>query len=145
MRIGLSHVGAQYRHVRLHSYLVVKSLTLAPAKFTLKLRVLCLQDYHDPAVQTELAAFLVAMGKYSYYVCGSWENYPANMSTWNPVYDLPLGKPQGDALLDKDLVWRRTFSSGTSVSFDTKTNTGLVSWASRPRATAKGVKSGEVS
>eukprot|EP01049_Picozoa_sp_SAG25_P025703 SAG25_NODE_12376_length_281_cov_0.571429_1_plen_33_part_01 len=30
------------------------------------------KDHYDPAVQTELAAFLVAMGEYSYYVCGSW-------------------------------------------------------------------------
>ena len=82
-------------------------------------------------MQTELAAFLVAMGEHSYYVCGSWENYPANASTWNPVYDLPLGKPHQDATLGKDMVWRRAFASGTMASFDTKTNTGLVFWASQ--------------
>eukprot|EP01052_Picozoa_sp_SAG31_P042094 SAG31_NODE_6576_length_1965_cov_1.946409_1_plen_189_part_00 len=87
-----------------------------------------LPDYHESAVQTELAAFLVAMGEYSYFVCGSWENYPANSSTWNPVYDLPLGRPLHNATLGADRVWRREFASGTTVQFDTKTNSGTVSW-----------------
>ena len=91
-----------------------------------------LPDYREPAVQTELAAFLVAMGEYSYFVCGSWENYPANALTWNPVYDLPLGKPVSKAVLGEDRVWRREFESGTRVTFDTATNTGNVSWAMRP-------------
>ena len=56
-------------------------------------------------MQTELAAFLVAMGRYSYFVCGTWENYPANASTWNPVYDLPLDEPLSDAKLGADGVW----------------------------------------
>eukprot|EP01045_Picozoa_sp_COSAG04_P048121 COSAG04_NODE_18299_length_446_cov_0.737752_1_plen_81_part_00 len=64
-----------------------------------------LPHYTEPAVQTELAAFLVAMGRYSYFVCGTWENYPANASTWNPVYDLPLGAPLSDAKLGADGVW----------------------------------------
>jgi hypothetical protein len=87
------------------------------------------QDYQEPTVQTELAAFLVGMGRYSYYVCGSWENYPANSSTWNPVYDLPLGEPIGNATLGADGVWRREFASGTTATFDTHTETGEVSWA----------------
>ena len=54
------------------------------------------------------AAFLVAMGEHSYYVCGTWANYPANASTWSPVYDLPLGSPLTNATLGGlGLVLRR--------------------------------------
>ena len=80
-------------------------------------------------MQTELAAFLIGMGKYSYFVCGAWENYPANTSTWNPVYDLPLGAPRSKAVKGRDGVWRREFASGTVATFDTKQEKGAVSWA----------------
>ena len=82
-------------------------------------------------VQTELAAFLIGMGQYSYFVCGAWENYVANRSTWNPVYDLPLGAPRSNAVLGEDGVWRRAFASGTAATFDTKRERGTVSWARR--------------
>ena len=67
--------------------------------------------------------------RYSYFACGVWENYPADASTWNPVYDLPLGRPLHHATLGEDGVWRRAFASGTAVSFDTRTGRGNVSWA----------------
>ena len=84
-------------------------------------------------MQTELAAFLIGMGNYSYFLCGAWENYPANASTWNPVYDLSLGTPRSNAVLGEDGVWRRDFSSGTAATFDTKREKGTISWA-KPRA-----------
>ena len=88
-------------------------------------------DYRDAAVQTELAAFLVAAGTNSYYLCGSWEDTLGNdpSSAWMPVYDLPLGEPQGRATLGDDGVWRRSFASGTNVTFDTKAEKGSVQWA----------------
>ena len=88
-------------------------------------------DYRDAAVQTELAAFLVAAGPYSYYVCGSWEDTLGNdsSSAWMPVYDLPLGEPLSHATLGDDGVWRRSFASGTNVTFDTKAEKGSVQWA----------------
>lgn len=88
-------------------------------------------DYHEPAVQTELAAFLVAMGERSYYVCGSWEDTyspGAAPTTWMDVYDLPLGEPLGNATL-VDGVWRRSFASGTNATFDTKSERGRIEWA----------------
>ena len=87
-----------------------------------------LPDYRTPAVQTELAAFLVAMGERSYYVCGAWQDYPVE-GTWNPVYDLPLGAPLGAAVLGRDGVWRRRFARGTNASFDTRAESGRVEWA----------------
>ena len=53
------------------------------------------------AVQNEIAAFLVAAGHLSYYICASWEDTfssPAT-STWPPLYDLPLGAPLADGVL----------------------------------------------
>jgi hypothetical protein len=87
-------------------------------------------NYNDTAAQTELAAFLVAAGKYSYFVCGSWEDTLSDSSTssWLPVYDLPLGEPLGNAV-KKGAVWYRSFASGTNVTFDTKHNKGAVHWA----------------
>jgi hypothetical protein len=91
-------------------------------------------DYNEPAVQTELAAFLVAMGRYSYFLCGSWEDTlsgGATTSSWLPVYDLPLGEPLGNAT-KHGTVWHRSFASGTNVTFDTNTERGRVYWASQP-------------
>lgn len=87
-------------------------------------------SYHNDAVQTELAAFLVAMGTYSYFLCGSWEDTFSNpqTSTWLPVYDLPLGEPISNATLEKG-IWRRSFASGTNATFNTKTEVGTIDWA----------------
>ena len=84
-------------------------------------------DYNEPQVQTELAAFLVGMGRHSYYVCGWWENGSVD-AAWLPLYDLPLGEPLADAVLE-DGVWRRAFASGTRASFNTTSDTGTVVWA----------------
>lgn len=89
--------------------------------------------YDDAAVQNEIAAFLVAAGHLSYYVCGSWEDTfssPLTTSTWLPLYDLPLGAPLTDGVL-KNGVWRRSFASGTNATFDTKTERGTVLWGTK--------------
>lgn len=83
-------------------------------------------DPYHPEVQTELAAFLIGMGKYAYYLCSSWEDY--SPSLWYSVYDMPLGEPLSKAIL-VDGVWHRQFKSGTNVSFDTRANSGNISWA----------------
>lgn len=82
-------------------------------------------DPHHAAVQTELAAFLVAVGPHSYYMCGGWGG---TVPTWYPVYDQPLGAPVANATLD-DGVYRRAFTSGTRVTYDTKSETGTIEWA----------------
>ena len=86
--------------------------------------------YNDAAVQSEISAFLVAAGHLSYYVCGSWEDTFSSptTSTWLPLYDLPLGAPLADGILENG-VWRRSFSGGTNVTFDTNTERGAVEWA----------------
>merc|ERR1712217_717286 len=81
----------------------------------------------DPKIQTELAAFLVVAGEYSYYRCGAWGHTDA---PWYKVYDMPLGKPLANATLANG-VYKRSFASGTKVTFDTKTKTGTMDWAER--------------
>lgn len=83
-------------------------------------------DPSHPAVQTELAAFLVAAGKYSYYMCGG---FFGTKPAWYPVYDLPLGAPLGDAKFENG-VYTRSFASGTSVLYNTSSETGSIQWAS---------------
>lgn len=85
------------------------------------------QDPEDPFEQTKLAAFLVGAGKYAYYMCGGWAG-AANL-TWPALYDLPLGEPLSNATLDSEGVYHRSFSKGTNVAFDTKTNNGTIAWA----------------
>ena len=41
-------------------------------------------------LQTELAAFLMAAGEYSYYRCGGWSH---SDTTWYPVHEKKLGVP----------------------------------------------------
>lgn len=72
--------------------------------------------------QTKIAAFLVAAGSHSYYMCGGWSSATVD---WYPVFDLPLGPPLGNATLE-DEVYTRKFAKGTVVTFDTKTNNGTV-------------------
>ena len=89
--------------------------------------------YDDAAVQNEIAAFLVAAGHLSYYVCGSWEDTFSSPATsmWLPLYDLPLGAPLADGVL-RNGIWSRSFASGTNATFDTKTERGAVEWATKP-------------
>jgi len=85
----------------------------------------CPSNTSDPLVINSLAAFLVAAGNYSYYMCGGWNSYTPQ---WYPVYDFPLGEPTGPAIL-KDGVYSRSFKSGTAVTYDTHTETGNITWS----------------
>merc|ERR1711884_559182 len=82
-------------------------------------------DPNDPKIQTELAAFLVAAGEHSYYRCGAWGHSDV---PWYKVYDMPLGKPFSNATLSNG-IYKRSFASGTVVTFDTATETGTIKWA----------------
>lgn len=85
----------------------------------------CLNDMSNQKQINDLAAFLIAAGPYSYYVCGGWNSAPTE---WFEVYDRPLGEPLADAILSNDGVWSRQFKHGVSVTFDTNTETGSVTW-----------------
>ena len=76
-----------------------------------------------------IAAFLIGAGKYCYFGCGIWstENDNDQAFFWKPEYDKPLGAPTGPATYNNG-IWRRKFSHGTSVKFDTSTNTGTIEW-----------------
>jgi hypothetical protein len=91
-------------------------------------------DPDDPFEQSKLAAFLIAAGEGSYYLCGGWGS---SSVPWYSLYDLPLGKPLSDAKLGADGVWRRSFAAGTNVTMDTKTNNGTITWAKLKRVAVK--------
>ena len=86
--------------------------------------------------QTELAAFLVAAGEHSYYMCSAWSG---TEPVWYPVYDMKIGPPLANATLGPDKVWRRQFHH-VSVRYDTKSEAGVIEWggttANAPRTQA---------
>jgi len=88
----------------------------------------CPENPDDQTIINDLSAFLVAAGPYSYYVCGGWNGAPTE---WFEVYDRPLGKPLANASLSDAGVWTREFAHGTKVSFNTKTETGTITWGTK--------------
>jgi len=85
----------------------------------------CLRDMTQQTQINDLAAFLIAAGPFSYYVCGGWNSAPTE---WFEVYDRPLGEPLTDAVLSVDGVWSRSFKRGVSVTFDTNIESGNITW-----------------
>ena len=81
-------------------------------------------DPHNSDVQTELAAFLIAAGQHSYYMCSSWSG---TKPAWYKVYDMPIGEPLENATLDREGLWSRRFAH-VNVSYNTKTEAGAISW-----------------
>ena len=55
------------------------------------------------------------------------------VASWAPQL-CSRGRARYLATLGADGVWRRVFASGTSVTFDTKTNNGTVAWATLSHA-----------
>ena len=85
-----------------------------------------------------LAAFLLGAGEYSYYHCApGWSSvsgFPAVSDywlDWLPVYDKKLGEPRGLGAKGADGMWRRSFASGTRVTFDPKTSAGTITCESQ--------------
>ena len=77
-----------------------------------------------------IAAFLIGAGKYCYFGCGRWNATGDDDYSWHwrPEYDYPLGEPAGPASYVNG-VWKRKFSLGTEVRFDTSTNKRTVKWS----------------
>ena len=110
----------------------------------------CPSDADDQVTINNIAAFLIGMDRYAYYMCGTWTNPPLD---WWPIYDFPLGTysivaevfkvipsinilppigtPLSNATLGDDGIWRRSFESGTKATFDTNTETGTIDWANK--------------
>ena len=84
----------------------------------------CREDLTD-----YIAAFLIGAGKYSYFGCGNWATFNNDTGSfvWKSEYDKPLGAPTSTATYVNGL-WRRKFSYGTIVEFDTNTSTGTIKW-----------------
>lgn len=105
-------------------------------------------DNYCESLTNSLAAFLIGMGEHHYYHCssgrtafgiaGKWEtnpHWPDAPDEWldpRPEYKRPLGVPLGDGVKGPDGVWRRSFSSGTNVSFANTSSGGpmsTIAWA----------------
>jgi hypothetical protein len=78
-------------------------------------------------------------GENSYFGSGSWiiaDNQPRSglddvQTRWCPeLFEKPLGRPTADASKGADGIWRRSFSSGTQVTFDSASGRGTIDWAS---------------
>eukprot|EP00037_Helgoeca_nana_P014205 m.132461 g.132461 ORF g.132461 m.132461 type:complete len:400 (-) comp22449_c0_seq1:22-1221(-) len=82
---------------------------------------------------TQLAKFLVGMGHGHYFGAGSWtvgDGYREGV-TWHPEYDLPLGAPLSNAVLN-GTVYTRKFAYATEATYDTATNVGTIKWGTFP-------------
>ena len=92
---------------------------------------------HTMTAPTEniIAAFLIGAGPRCYFGFGSWSTVYDDLShRWSPLFDLPLGPPLGDAVLDEASgTYRRQFTHGVNVSFDITTGQGKVAgWTFPP-------------
>jgi len=84
-----------------------------------------------PCMTDTLAAFLIGAGEYSYYGTGGWiaESLVDVELQWcRDYFERPLGAPLALAV-KQDGVWRRSFASGTNVSFDETSNKGIIEWS----------------
>lgn len=68
----------------------------------------------------DVAAFLMVMEEKVFLQCEQWLD----------AFSQPLGKPTGPATLDGD-VYKRSFVTGTSATWNKKTGKGSVSWAKK--------------
>ena len=88
------------------------------------INVSCSSDLTD-----YIAAFLVGAGQYSYFGCGQWRSTGDTRPViWRKEYDKPIGSPLSSAQYVSG-IWSRSFSLGTNVTLDIKTNKGSINWA----------------
>ena len=88
-----------------------------------------------PSQTGNLAAFLIGAADDHYLTIGGWvDDSPSNH--WSPLFDKPLGEPTADGVYDASTAtWRRSFSSGTAVTFNARTNAGTIEWGAHSSAT----------
>jgi len=81
--------------------------------------------------ESQLASFLIGAGTRHYFGAGAWTCNATEREgvTWHAEYDKPLGAPLGLGQLGKDGIWRRSFASGTTVTFDRASGLGKIKWA----------------
>ena len=83
-----------------------------------------------------MAAFLIGAGEYAYYHCAKgwssdepWPERPDVWLDWRKEYDRPLGQPIANGTKGSfDGIWRRFFSYGTFVEFDSNRGNGTIWW-----------------
>jgi hypothetical protein len=81
-----------------------------------------------------IAAFLIGAGPLALFGTGSWSFTGSAGPAWSDLYDKPLGKPLGPAVLQRDPAGRgnvsmvRHFARGTTVSFCLNTSKGAIQW-----------------
>jgi hypothetical protein len=84
---------------------------------------------HFPMSTAGYAAFLMAHQQDKSWLW--WYNGKPSYSGWIPEFNHTLGVPVGDAQVSGG-IYTRTFSTGTVVTFNTKTNTGVFDWPGQP-------------
>ena len=113
------------------SNVTVNTLRNAAARARADGRRYLYECHGDPTVDN-MAAFLIGAEVDQYFGFGAWLTAAGGYShSWLPQFDLPLGAPLAAATYDApSATWRRSFASGTNVTFDAKQSTGSISWAS---------------
>merc|ERR1711957_1048465 len=82
-----------------------------------------------------LAAYLAAVQPYTYLHCmGNGDDVIGK--TYFKEMDYDLGAPDGDAQETKpgSQIWKRSFASGTNVTWNNNKKTGSIQWAGAPPA-----------
>lgn len=92
---------------------------------------LLFECHSDSSSESNMAAFLIGAGVDQYWGFGPWVTPSGGFeSSWLPEYERALGEPVSDATYDAPTgLWVRTFSSGTAVTFNAKTEKGSITWA----------------
>jgi len=83
-------------------------------------------------LESDVAAFLIGAGQFSYFGFGAWisPDLADVQRRWCPeLFERPLGTPLANGTRDAGGVWRRSFASGTNVTFFGKNGTGVIDWS----------------
>jgi hypothetical protein len=113
------------------SNITITSLRQA-ASLALSTNTRLLYECHsDSSSESNMAAFLIGAGVDQYWGFGAWLTPSGGFSnSWLSDYERPLGNPIGDAMYDRTTsIWKRSFASGTIVTFNALTETGTITWA----------------
>lgn len=107
----------------------IQNLQLATA-LSLRDNTPYVYECHSNGTPDDMAAFLIGFGTNQYYGYGPWYTTVGGIWSWPPEFDYPLGEPLTPGIYDSTTAtWSRQFSSGTKVTFNAKTNTGTINWA----------------
>ena len=110
--------------------ITITSLRAAAALASTTKSRLLFECHSDSSSESSMAAFLIGAGVDQYWGFGPWVTQAGGFeSSWLAEYEHPLGEPSSDATYDSTTsIWSRIFASGTSVTFNAKTEQGTITW-----------------